>query len=163
MKCIICFSISFHWYAFLNFCMQICPPLAGVHESPQKLVWSLNHLELDPIIISKWRTIMQYNVFTSMSNFPKCFTVELSSVFTSSSFIRSPWTGRTWDCMEQNKLLKCNICSSHVIQHLFFVGKLTKLACGWHSQKAHAWLWPACSCFKGRLFLLYCKGHLSIN
>ena len=47
LKCAIHFSISFHWYAFLNFCTQISRQLVyGVHVSSKASVTTEDHGKL---------------------------------------------------------------------------------------------------------------------
>ena len=43
LKCMICVSISFRWYAFLNFCAQISCPLAYGVRIPSKATMTADH------------------------------------------------------------------------------------------------------------------------
>ena len=49
-KCTICFSISFQWYAFLSFCMQICRPFACGLCISSKASVTVNCVNFVPVV-----------------------------------------------------------------------------------------------------------------
>ena len=90
-----CFSVSFHWYTFLNFCMQISRPLAyGVHislmlarllsKSSLSFFWSQHSIHVDQCYVVgfpfSWWTHWPFHSWDwSMSNFPSSPTRNITS------------------------------------------------------------------------------------